>query len=296
MRNNSGNLSSNEAYNDSMKTFKIGRARVSAINLGNLGFRLKDEDDVPEDQWGPNYSDVFEKVNHYPSQCFLIILRDMTIIVDAGDYSRFAKVGPEYVIAGYKAPPDLSDQLRNLGVPRENVNYVVITHGHLDHYAGVTMNSGSSSSVVTFPRALHLLGKQDFESTDIQSALRDSGSIESETLGILLKKGLLELVEEGRELSDEVEIIAAPGETPGHKILKLQSGDETLYCVGDLFHHAAEVENITWMAKWADRQANLETRKKLIESALKENAIIAAAHMPVGRIQRRDSSLKFVEL
>ncbi|MDH2900391.1 MAG: MBL fold metallo-hydrolase [archaeon] len=279
-----------------MRTFHVGEAKVSAINLGNFGFRLKDEDNVPEAEWRPKYSDIFENVKPYPSQCFLIALRDMTVLVDAGDYSRFARLDPEYVIPNYKPPPALSDQLTEIGVSREEVNYVVITHNHSDHYAGVTIKTDAKEDIPNFPRALHLIGKQDFESPYTQKALRDPNSEVSETIGVLLKRGLLELVEVGRELSDEVEIIAAPGETPGHKIVKLASKGETLYCVGDLFHHAVEVENISWMAKWDDPEKNIASRRQFIESALRENALMAAAHMPLGRLERRGSKVKFVEV
>jgi glyoxylase-like metal-dependent hydrolase (beta-lactamase superfamily II) len=279
-----------------MRTLSVGDAKVSAFNLGNFGFRLKDEDNVPESEWRPKYTDVFENVKPYPSQCFLIIVRDVSVLVDPGDYSRFANLGPEYVIPNYNPPPGIIDQLRELGVAREEVNYVVITHGHIDHYAGVTIKENSKAQVPTFPRALHFFGKQDFESADTQNALRVPNSIESETIGVLLKNGLLELVENDRQLSDEVEIIAAPGETMGHKIVKIASRGDTLYCVGDLFHHAAEVENISWMAKWGYAEKNLSSRRQLIESALKENALLAAAHMPLGRLEKSGSTVKFVEV
>ena len=297
LRSDSVTLTSNPVRpSKSMRTFLVGDAKVSAINLGDMGFRLKDEDNVPEVEWRPKYSDIFENVRPYPSQCFLITIRDMVVLVDAGDYSRFAKLGPEYVIANYKPPPVLEDQLREIGVATEDVNYVVITHNHVDHYAGVSVRTDANGDVPTFPRALHLIGKQDFEAPDTQKALRDPNSEDSQTIGVLLRKGLLELVDDGRELSDEVEIIASPGETPGHKIVKLASKGDTLYCVGDLFHHAVEVQNITWMAKWADHERNLTSRHRFIESALRENALMAAAHMPLGRLERNDSGVKFVEV
>lgn len=279
-----------------MRTFRVGEAQVSAINLGDFQFRLKDEDNVPEYEWRPKYSDLFENAKPYPSQCFFIMLNHMSLLADAGDYSRFAKSGPEYVIQSYNPPKGLVEQLMELGISREEVNYVVITHIHADHYAGVTTKKGTESDMPTFPKALHFLGKLDFEASDTQNALRDPSSDASQTIGVLLKNGLLALVDDLRELSDEVEIIAAPGETPGHQLVRLASKNETLYCVGDLFHHAVEVEHLTWMAKWADSGANMRSRKRLIESALKENALIAAAHMPLGRFEKRGTEIKFVEV
>jgi glyoxylase-like metal-dependent hydrolase (beta-lactamase superfamily II) len=278
-----------------MLTFRLGAATISSINVGNFGFRLKDVDNVPKSEWREKYSDVFENIRPYPSQSFLITLRNLIVLIDPGDYASFASLSPENVIPGYSPPPSLTSQLRKLGVRESDVNYVVITHGHVDHYAGVaTFIANSGESVPTFPRALHMIGKQDFESQGVQISLRDRSSIERKTIGMLLEKGLLELVEKGRELSDEIEIIEAPGETPGHKIVRLESNGEVLYCVGDLFHHSSEVENVSWMAKWADAEKNLESRKLLIERALKENALVAASHMPLGRLRKDGSAIKFV--
>lgn len=278
-----------------MRTIRVGEANVTIINLGDFNFKLKDVSDVPEGEWrSAGFSDIFENSKPYPSQCFLISLPRMSVLVDVGDYSKFAAEDPEHIGPGYIPPPSIVDSLSGLGVSARDVDYVVITHAHYDHYAGVTVGTGDAVTP-TFPTARHLLGKQDFESPEMQSALRDPCSNDSRTFGVLLKSGLLELVELGRELSDEVEIIASPGETPGHKIVKLSSNGETLYCVGDLFHHAVEVLHPTWMAKWDDPKANLASRGYLISRALEEDALVAAAHMPVGRLESTGGSVRFVE-
>jgi glyoxylase-like metal-dependent hydrolase (beta-lactamase superfamily II) len=279
-----------------MRTFTVGAAKVSSINVGDFNFRLKDTDDVPESEWKGKYSDVFENKHPYPSLSFYISLPHLSLLVDADDFSKFATTDNEMIPPHYKPPPTLVEQLKEAGVTRGHINYVVITHAHYDHYAGVTMKSSDGRDIPTFPEARHLIGKQDFDSQEMQSALRDPHSEESQTIGVLLRGGLLELVPEGRELSDEVEIIAAPGETPGHKIVKIASGKETLYCVGDLFHHAVEVENPKWMAKWDHHETNLLSRKRLIDAALREKAYIAAAHMPLGMLERDGPNVKFVEV
>jgi len=39
------------------------------------------------------------------------------------------------------------------------------------------------------------------------------------------------------------------------------------------------------MVKWADAYANFTSRQRLIKAALQENALLVAAHMPVGRVE-----------
>ena len=63
------------------------------------------------------------------------------------------------------------------------------------------------------------------------------------------------------------------------------SQGQTLYCLGDLFHHPVEVEQPAWTVKWADAYTDLARRQWLIQAALQENALLVAAHMPVGRIE-----------
>ena len=108
--------------------------------------------------------------------------------------------------------------------------------------------------------------------------------------------GLLELVDGNLDLTPEVRILAAPGESPGHQIVRVHSQGQTLYCLGDLFHHPVEVEQPAWMVKWADAYTNLTSRQWLIQAALQENALLVAAHMPVGRVEGTLANPRWVAL
>ena len=278
-----------------MRTVLVGKASVWLINLGDLGFKLKDVESVPEDEWRLEYADVFENVHPYPSQSVYISSPGLSVLVDAGDYSKFATPDSPYTIPGYKPPPTLIEQLSQIGIKKEDVDYVVITHAHYDHYAGVTVET-SEEFVPAFPNAAYLLGKQDYENPETQKSLLDPNSEESRTLGVLHRARKLELVEKDRSISDEIEIIASPGETEGHKIVRLHSGGETLYCVGDLFHHACEVEHPSWMASWDDPKSNLASRHELLEKASREDALLAPAHMPLGKVEKTSSGFRYVEV
>ena len=113
---------------------------------------------------------------------------------------------------------------------------------------------------------------------------------------MLHKQGLLELVESDIEVTPEVRIIRAPGESPGHQIVRVHSQGQTFYSMGDLFHHPAEVEHPAWMVKWANASANLMSRQVLIKAALQENALLLAAHMPIGRIEGTFEHPRWVSL
>jgi hypothetical protein len=78
--------------------------------------------------------------------------------------------------------------------------------------------------------------------------------------------------------------------------VRVHSQGQTFYCLGDLFHHPAEVEQPAWMVKWANAPANLSSRQALINAALQENALLLAAHMPLGRLEGTPSHPRWLSL
>lgn len=278
-----------------MKKVVVGDALVRAINLGDLSFKLKDVNNVPESEWKPNYSDIFEIANPYPSQSFHVALSGASVLVDAGDYQLFGMQDPTHLPKNYTPPPGVIEQLAYERILPEDITHVVITHAHYDHYSGVTKKQNGKISI-TFPNAKYFLGKSDWEWEEVQRNLKDPRSPESETLGFLQEKGKLNLVHGEVVLATGLKIIPSPGESLGHQIVRLSSHGETLYCVGDLFHHAVEVEHPSWMASWAEADSNSKSREDMIRAALEEDAIIAPAHMPLGKLLKTERGAKFVPL
>jgi glyoxylase-like metal-dependent hydrolase (beta-lactamase superfamily II) len=170
---------------------------------------------------------------------------------------------------------------------------VIITHAHADHYSGATFVDREGRYVPTFPRARYYLGRRDWEEPKIQAGLQDPDSIQGRTLGVLHRLGILELVDDRRELLPTVSIIPAPGETAGHQIVRIFSSGEAFYCLGDLYHFEEEVEHPDWMPAWGDRGQEPATRKIIAEMVAAEDANVAPAHVPVGRLRRTPSGFKW---
>ena len=280
---------------DYIRTFSLGPATVSVINLGDLRFSLAKALNVPEDQWRPRYASAFEQPLLFPSQSIHITLPGASVLVDANNYARSVTPDSPFLPRNYQPPPDLITQLLARNIHPEDITHLVITHFHFDHYAGITTER-NGHYVPSFPNARCYLGRADWENPETQRTLQDPNSDDSRTLGVLHHLGLLELVEGNRDLLPEVRIIAAPGETAGHQIVRVHLDGQTLYCLGDLYHHAVEVEQPTWMVQWANADANLASRQALVEAALAEDALLIPAHMPVGCLERTASGVRWVTL
>ena len=281
--------------NNYLRSLPLGAATVMAINQGDLRLSLARTLNVPESEWRPRYASAFEQPLLFPSQSILIVLPEAMVLVDANNYAHSVTPDSPFLPPNYQPPPDLITQLLKQNIHPEDISHLVITHAHFDHYTGITIEM-DGHYVPSFPNARCYLGRADWEDPETQKALQDLESDDSRTLGVLHQHGLLELVDGNQDLLPEVRIIAAPGETAGHQIVRVHVDGMTLYCLGDLFHHAVEVEHPTWMVKWANQEANLASRNALAEAALVEDAVLIPSHMPPGRLERTNSGIRWVAI
>jgi glyoxylase-like metal-dependent hydrolase (beta-lactamase superfamily II) len=269
---------------DTPRIIHLGDARVTIVNVGDSLWRLADTLDVPVSVWRPTYADIFEQPLPFPSQCVHIALPGASVLVDAGRYS-FPPDSPQRP-PDYAPPPDLAGQLIQVGVRPADVTHLVITHLHADHFDDVTVGEGETYAR-RFPNARCYIGRAGWEDAEVQRALEDPGSLEARTIGALRREGGVELVEGDRDLAPGIRLIAAAGETPGHQIVRVESGGRVLYCLGDLYHHPVEVERPDWMAEWCDPPAMRASRQALVAAALAEDALLVAAHVRgAGRLRR----------
>jgi glyoxylase-like metal-dependent hydrolase (beta-lactamase superfamily II) len=134
--------------------------------------------------------------------------------------------------------------LANLGVKPSDVTSVVFSHLHGDHFGGLLDGAGG----LVFDKARYFIhaNEQDFWSRagvgDIKGQIPDDfkRSMVSGAGGVLAKlKGKLEVIDAKTNLGAGVSAVPAPGHTPGHQMLMVESGGQTLAVVADLVHHVA---------------------------------------------------------
>jgi len=176
----------------------------------------------------------------------------------------------------------LAAAMAQLGIAPEEVTHVVITHPHGDHYAGVTCEPDGEMTV-RFPRARHVMGRADWEG----NAHRGEPETDLERLELVDRLGLLDLVDDRLEIAPGVTVLAAPGESPGHCIVRLESAGEVCYFLGDVVHHACEIDHPGWAPPHADLATLLPTRRRVFADVARDNALVVTTHErfpPWGRI------------
>jgi glyoxylase-like metal-dependent hydrolase (beta-lactamase superfamily II) len=118
-----------------------------------------------------------------------------------------------------------------------DITHVLISHMHADHVAGATRVAGVRR-VPSFPNARYYVMENEWRhALEPWNPLPDL--IEAQMVS-LSDAGVVTLVRDEQEVAPGVTLIPAPGESPGHAIVRLLTDDAVVYYLGDLFHHPAE--------------------------------------------------------
>jgi len=168
---------------------------------------------------------------------------------------------------------------------------VIMTHAHADHVGGLLTGGEPTFSDARhhLPRAEHDFWLGPAPQERLFPALADAMVATARTtIQGLDGAGLLEVCEPGAELANGVRLIDAPGHTPGHVAVEIDTGHETILYVADAFVHELQLEHPDWTAAFdADAAATVETRRRLLDHAVERGATVAAFHVGrTGRVAR----------
>ena len=172
---------------------------------------------------------------------------------------------------------------------------MLITHAHNDHYAGVVFEQ-NGELLPRFPHARHYIGRDDWKG-ELDLPVPEPEL--EQRLGLIDQLGLLETVDSDREIVPGVTMLTAPGESPGHMVVRLESAGEVWYDLGDLVHHACEVEHPDWVSPDGDPMANRASRERIFAAVARDDAIVVTGHEPFpawGRIVPNGAGYSWVKL
>jgi glyoxylase-like metal-dependent hydrolase (beta-lactamase superfamily II) len=196
-----------------------------------------------------------------------------TIVVDPSTW-RGARVEMKH---GYLVPELPVDQaLDYLGVAANDVTHVVITHGHADHYTGVLAEDAAAG--LRFPRAEHFFPEADRRAFVTENREHRASAL-SALLGPIERADKLRLVAGDCRIADGVWILAAPGETPGHQVVRIETEAHDVYYLGDLVHFPGEATHPEWIAEASrDEPALIRSRRRLFAADIADHAVYVTSH------------------
>lgn len=186
----------------------------------------------------------------------------------------------------------LVQNLQTLSITPQDIDTVILTHGHRDHLYGVT---DDVTGKVTFPNARHVMWRSEYEFRNSKEGLDYDDGDANRKLAALA--GQLDLIESEIEIVPGVHAIFAPGHTPGHMALSITSAREQLLHLVDAVGHPIHLEQPPWNM-YTDYKPELaeRTRRMLLRRAADQQARILAYHFDfpgLGYVQQQQNEWKW---
>lgn len=186
--------------------------------------------------------------------------------------------------------------LQDLGLGPDDIDVVVITHGHPDHIGGLVRNGEP-----VFDRARHVFGAAEFAFWTQGDAVRPARLANRDLfrrvcIGLA---GRATFIAPGDEVVPGITAVDAAGHSPGLLAFLVENSGQRLLIWSDAFlHYAVSIQHPEWHADFDDdKEQAVETRRRLLKMAAEQRLLIAGHHMPfpgLGYVGRANGSFRWV--
>lgn len=180
------------------------------------------------------------------------------IIIDTGLGNKLT--AKQIAIFQVTAPWSVVTDLADIGLSRNDIDLVLLTHCDFDHAGGIVMLNDDGKEELTFPRAIHYVQKTEWEDVE-QPCRRALSTYWPVNFNLLKKEGHLEVIHGDLDICPGIRLRHTGGHTRGHQLVELSSQGESAVHLGDLFPTHAHT-NPLWIMAYDNYPLEVIDRKE----------------------------------
>jgi len=257
---------------------KIGKYELHSIESGTLmldGGAMYGV--VPKPLWERN-SPADEKNRIKLTTRHLLLLSDeKKILIDTGAGKNWNEKF-EKIYSVNNNVHDMFPALEKLGVNKEEITDVILTHLHFDHIGGAVLFE-NDKIIPAFPNAQYHVQKKQFE-WGLNPSERDKASYFKDRFVPLAEEGILSLIDGENNFDDDIELLSMEGHTFAQQLVKISDSSNTLLYCADLIPLSSHINPPFIMGYDLQPLVTLEEKKKILPKAVDENWTLFFEHDP----------------
>jgi glyoxylase-like metal-dependent hydrolase (beta-lactamase superfamily II) len=256
---------------------KIGKYRLQTILSGYFAldggamFGI-----IPKPLWEKtNPADQQNRVA-LSTRNLLLISDNKKILIDTGMGNKWDEKSKNI----YKIDQNISleHELELIGIKSEEITDILLTHLHFDHTGGSTKVE-NGKLVPTFTNAKYYVQKKNFELA-VKPSERDRGSYIKENFDVLMKEGLLQLIDGEIDFDENISFRIINGHTFSQQMIKISDSSQTLLYCSDLMPFISQIKIPYVMGYDLQPLVTVEEKKKYLKLAAEENWYLYFSHDP----------------
>lgn len=231
---------------------------------------------VPKTMWSKKYPADENNLINLAMRCLLVIDGDRKILIDNGiGEKQDEKFLKHFHLNGEDT---LESSLAKLGLSKDDITDMVLTHLHFDHTGGsIEWNEDKTKLVPAFKNAKYWVSKAQWEWATKPNK-REKASFLGENIQPMEESGQLNIIEEEGELFPNFNVKLYNGHTDGQVIPHINYNGRTVVFMADLLPSTAHIP-IPWVMAYDTRPLlTLQEKEQFYEEAIENDYVLFFEH------------------